>query len=187
MAEGLAIQAIRDRYPVTADLVPVSSAGVAALDGNPAVPEAVAAMRRVGIDITGHRARRLTSPIVAGSDCVLAMEEGQRRAITSLAPGVFEGRVFLLMKLGEAAERVLEGGTGTWPETGPEGALGCLSRAAAAFESGADWLREPQYYEVEDPFGYPLEEFERAARKMSSTIDPLLEALLGGKLPARGR
>lgn len=184
MAEGLAIQAILGRYPAAADLVRVSSAGVAAFDGNPAVPEAVEAMGRVGIDIAGHGARRLTSPMVAGSDCVMVMEEGHRRAIMSLAPGDFEGRVFLLMKLGEAAERVLEGGTGTGPVTGPEAALSRLSRAATDFDSGADWLRDPRYYEVEDPLGYPLEEFERAARKMSSAIDPLFEALLGGKLPA---
>lgn len=49
------------------------SAGVAALVGEPAAPDAVRAMDELGIDIGGHRARQVDEAMVRDADLVLAM------------------------------------------------------------------------------------------------------------------
>ena len=64
----------------------VSSAGVSALVGHPAEPDAVELMRERGIDISGHRARQLTPELVAACDLVLVMERGHEAAVLAIAP-----------------------------------------------------------------------------------------------------
>lgn len=71
MAEGL-IQHVLSRG--VQDNVSVSSAGTDALHGNQAADLAIEAMRSYGIDISYHRARRLSRTMVADADLILAME-----------------------------------------------------------------------------------------------------------------
>lgn len=54
--------------------VEVESAGTAALHGNLAEPLAVAAMNSRGIEISGHRARRLNREMLGRADLILTME-----------------------------------------------------------------------------------------------------------------
>lgn len=49
------------------------SAGLSARDGAPASPGALAAMRDMGLDLTGHRAQSLTSKLISSADLILAM------------------------------------------------------------------------------------------------------------------
>jgi protein-tyrosine-phosphatase len=81
MAAGLAShflpRALQDR-------VQISSAGVSALHGNPAEPNAVAAMSGMGIDIRGHRARQITSELADKVDLILTMERMQRDMVRRL-------------------------------------------------------------------------------------------------------
>jgi protein-tyrosine phosphatase len=64
----------------------VESAGLAALEGRPADPIAVALLAERGIDLTGHRARQLTPELLARFDLVLVMEAAQQRRLVTLAP-----------------------------------------------------------------------------------------------------
>ena len=64
----------------------VESAGVAAWGGEPASPEAVEAMRGVGIDISGHRSQALSNSLVGGANYILAMTEGHRREVVRRWP-----------------------------------------------------------------------------------------------------
>ena len=64
----------------------VESAGVAAWGGEPASPEAVEAMRWVGIDISGHRSQALSNSLVGGANYILAMTEGHRREVVRRWP-----------------------------------------------------------------------------------------------------
>lgn len=57
------------------------SAGVAALVGKPAAPQAVRAMDELGIDIGGHRARQVDGPMVRAADLVLTMTPDHRDAL----------------------------------------------------------------------------------------------------------
>lgn len=51
-----------------------SGAGTETVDGAPPTPHAVTAMKEIGIDITGHRSRQLTTAIVDDYDVFIAME-----------------------------------------------------------------------------------------------------------------
>jgi protein-tyrosine phosphatase len=88
MAEALMAERARSRG---VDVL-VSSAGIAALVGRPAAPEAQDLMRARGLDISGHLARQLTPELLAAHELVLVMEEGHRRAVERMVPAA-RGRV----------------------------------------------------------------------------------------------
>lgn len=73
----------------------VASAGLAALVGQPADAHAQVLMARRGLDLSAHRARQLTAPLVRQSDLILVMDVEQRRFIEAHHP-LARGRVFLL-------------------------------------------------------------------------------------------
>jgi protein-tyrosine phosphatase len=73
----------------------IGSAGVAALEGQPADPAACDAMRAFGIDLSAHRARRLDRRLCSEALLVLVMESAQRRYIEQQFPFA-RGRVFNL-------------------------------------------------------------------------------------------
>lgn len=75
----LAKEGLADRYQV-------SSAGVWALDGNPASENAIAVMAERGIDITGHIAHTITADDVAQADLILVMAREQRQMLCSTWP-----------------------------------------------------------------------------------------------------
>lgn len=78
MAEGL-----------TRTLLPshgLFSAGLGAPEGAPADPLAVALMREAGIDIAGHRSRRLAGWMLAEADLVYTMEAAQAAWLQRMHP-----------------------------------------------------------------------------------------------------
>jgi low molecular weight protein-tyrosine phosphatase len=79
--------------------VAVSSAGIAALVGQPADPIAVELMRRRGLDISSHRARQVTEQLVMDADMAIAMEQGHVKAIESAFPRA-RGRVHRIGRWG---------------------------------------------------------------------------------------
>jgi protein-tyrosine phosphatase len=81
MAEGLLRVRLRGR-PEGA----VASAGIAALVGSPADPAAVSLLAERGVDISRHRARQLTGPMIEAFDLVLVMEARQARLVEALSP-----------------------------------------------------------------------------------------------------
>jgi protein-tyrosine phosphatase len=72
----------------------VGSAGLAAVEGDPATPEAVRAMREVGIDHSGHRSRPWT-PALLASDLILTMENRHKQTLLAHFPEA-AGKVFTL-------------------------------------------------------------------------------------------
>jgi protein-tyrosine-phosphatase len=79
----------------------ISSAGVHAGNGAPASTGAVEALRMRGIDLSGHRSRRLTPEMIRTADLVVAMTRCHRDAVLDMAPES-EGKVFLLKSFGIA-------------------------------------------------------------------------------------
>ena len=73
----------------------VRSAGLNAMLGWPADPNAVALMQERGIDISRHRAEQITRTLCVESGVILVMEREQRQRLMKLYPEVC-GRVFLL-------------------------------------------------------------------------------------------
>ena len=62
-----------------------ASAGTRARPHQPSTPEAVAVMAEVGIDLSGHRSRRIVDPIPS-PDLVLAVAEEHRTTLLRCRP-----------------------------------------------------------------------------------------------------
>lgn len=79
----------------------ISSAGICAANGFPASPNAVAAMKEKGVNISGHRSRHLSAAMIESADLLVTMTRGHRDAILAIAPES-AGKVFLLKSFGIA-------------------------------------------------------------------------------------
>lgn len=74
----------------------VDSAGTSADTGAPATSEAISVLRQLlGLDISGHRAKRVTPGLINESDLILCMERQHRDAVLHLASSSAK-KVFLL-------------------------------------------------------------------------------------------
>jgi protein-tyrosine phosphatase len=80
MAAGL----LRRDLGSDAERVQVESAGTAAWDGQPATEPSIEVAGRDGVDLRGHRSRRLTAALVRDADLVLAMERGHVTTVRTL-------------------------------------------------------------------------------------------------------
>jgi RpiB/LacA/LacB family sugar-phosphate isomerase len=98
MAEGLFKHAVRGRGSYR-----VVSAGVGAVDGQPASDHAVRALREIGIDINGHRSRHLTADLVSQADYIFGMTHSHVDAIMLLYPQAAE-KTFLLREFDETLD-----------------------------------------------------------------------------------
>ncbi len=91
MAEGL----FKDLVAGQEKDFTVGSAGVSAVDGYPASGETVKVMKGAGLDVSGHRSRRLTSTMVRLADKIFVMEQMHKQAIVQTWPEAAE-KVHLL-------------------------------------------------------------------------------------------
>ena len=73
----------------------VSSAGVGAVVGHGATPEAAHTARARGLNVSGHRARQLDTELALAHDLLLVMTERHRAWVSRAIPQA-RGRVFLL-------------------------------------------------------------------------------------------
>jgi protein-tyrosine phosphatase len=86
---GCAIDRLDDRGVI------VTSAGIAAMAGGRASPEAVWAMSEIGLNLSDHETQLLTEPLVRHADVVFAMTRSHREAIVAQWPSAAE-RTFVL-------------------------------------------------------------------------------------------
>jgi L-threonylcarbamoyladenylate synthase len=91
MAEGLCKKLLADRLGCAAADLPgrgfyVLSAGLAAMMGEQAAPEAVQVGQGYGTDLTGHQSRPLTEDLAAQADFLVAMTRGHLMALTDHFP-----------------------------------------------------------------------------------------------------
>ncbi|MCG8653726.1 MAG: low molecular weight protein arginine phosphatase [Pirellulales bacterium] len=98
MAETLLREQLRSRLG-REDAVRVLSAGVAAISGSGASPQAIEVMGNRGLDLTGHSSRPLDDAVMNVADLVLTMTRGHREAILAAWPDMHE-RVFTLRRDG---------------------------------------------------------------------------------------
>ncbi len=95
----MAAALLKRRLSHRAGRLVVQSAGVAALVGEPAEQHALELMRERGIDLSGHRARQLTTEMASAFDLILVMEEAQQRNVERIFP-TGRGRVHRLGRFG---------------------------------------------------------------------------------------
>lgn len=115
MAEGIARKMLAEQRGLEeSDLetagMTVRSAGIFASDGAPANPEAVAAMQKVGVDISRHRARPLTPEMVHEADVVYCMTDAHRAGVLGLCPTAAD-KVHLLDDTGGIEDPIGAGAT----------------------------------------------------------------------------
>ena len=83
----------------------VTSAGVAARGGEPVSANSVTALRKVGIDISGHRSRALTPEMLREATLILCMTESHRMLVQLMVDPVPDGVHLFREFLGDTAER----------------------------------------------------------------------------------
>lgn len=163
MAEGL----LRQRLGQAGVRARVRSAGLVTED-RPASDHGVDAMSRRGIDIAGHRSRRLVAELVEPADLVIGMELQHVREVAVLDMGAF-GRAFTLPEL---ARRVRAIG----PRRDGEPVGSYLERAGADREP-SDLLGHRPEDEVADPIGRSAREYERTAAQLEGLIATVVDHL----------
>lgn len=102
LAEGL----LRDRLGAI-EGIEVASAGSIARDGDEVTPQILAIGEGLGVDLSGHRARYMIEPYVAGADLLFAMSRSHRRAIVELVPRKVAS-TFTLREFARLAQQVPE-------------------------------------------------------------------------------
>lgn len=143
--------------------VEVASAGTWAGLGNPAMPEAVEALRGRGLDGSSHRSRPVELEELAEADLVVAMTSVHLRELKELSEAV--GTKLVLMK--EIAEMEFESSDGADP-----------SARLRAFLGG----RRPEprrALDLDDPMGLPQFAYERAAGEIATGVERLADLLCG--------
>lgn len=162
MAEGL----LRDLVGQRAIAATVDSAGLLS-GGVPATDHAVAVLAERGIDLAGHRSRRLADPAVrlARADLVLAMERRHVREAVALAPEIRD-RAFTLIDAVQRAEASPPRGHGEelvdWAAR-----IGAGRTAAAAAGTGDD--------EVADPVGSTIDRYRATRDELHDLLSRLLD------------
>jgi protein-tyrosine phosphatase len=104
MAEGICKQLLAKRLDCKLEELPdrgyeVMSAGLAAVAGEPAAPEAIQAAAELGVDLNDHVTQPLMAETIYQADHIFAMTESHLRQITFLVPESKE-RVHLLRRDG---------------------------------------------------------------------------------------
>jgi protein-tyrosine phosphatase len=90
MAEAL----LRAKLPASCE---VSSAGLAALVGEPADALAIQVMKENGYDITAHRARQVVLPFLTASELILALDQTHHTGLLRQYP-MLRGRVHKILQ-----------------------------------------------------------------------------------------
>lgn len=141
--------------------VEAASVGTWGQDGSPATSHAVEVMRARGIDMSAHRGRTAEAPSLAAADLIVVMTSVHAREVTALSASVGE-RVRLLKEL--SALKPADLGAGP-----PETRLRSILSATRP-----PWRRE---MDLDDPYGMPLNVYERTAEILSEYISELARLL----------
>jgi glycine hydroxymethyltransferase len=152
--------------------ITVESAGTSAWGDGEATPEAVEALRELGIDISEHQARRLGRSMIESADLVLGLAAEHREAVLRIAPEALS-RTFTLKELVALMEaRPVE-------STGDP-----FRRLRAAAATGSE-VRSSPYQpvladeDVADPLGLGLHAFRASAWEIEDLVRRLVASVFG--------
>lgn len=172
LAEALLRQGLERRLGPAAAGFEVASAGTRGLIGEPMDPDARAALRDLGCDAEGFRARRLDRDLVAGADLVTTATLSHRGAAVSLLPRA-SARTFTLLELSRLCAAV---DPAELPADDPVERARSLVRAAAGRRGLAPPPREGDD-DVPDPYGLAPSVHRRAAAAIAAALSGPLDLL----------
>ena len=171
IAEGYLRGALEARLGDEAPLV--ASAGTAGWEGSGAMPESVAAAEELGVDISGHAARRLRPEHVRAADLVLAMAAEHRDEVAHAVPEA-AGRAFTLKELVRLIESLPP------VQAARPSAEGLPARIRAADDLRRSGFAGGRYDEdVVDPLGMPVDSYRGIAWELKEWSDRLVDGLVG--------
>lgn len=160
MAEAM----LRARLATVAPEIVVGSAGLL-FDDRPAERNAVRAMAKRNLDISGHVARMISLDLLRDASVIIGMERTHVREVGNLDLGLF-ARSYTLPELAAAVDVIGPRPVGvdlrTWVE------------AAGAARNPLDYAASEVGSDIPDPLGRPL----RAFRACADLIDGLLETFV---------
>ena len=135
------------------------------------MPESVQAAAELGVDISGHIARRLTSAMADLPDLLLCMASEHRDMLANGSDR--DDRVFTLKELVRLVETLPAPASDAGPDDLPER----IAAANAARRAGA--VPPSRDDDVADPLGQPLEAYRAIAWELETWIDRLVDGLFG--------
>lgn len=160
MAEGI----LRARLAEVAPTVTVGSAGLL-FDGREAEPDTIRVMRKRGIDVAEHRARQISTDLLAEASLILGMERRHVREVVVLDTDLWL-RSFTLPEFVALAGVVGPRHAGeplrTWVEH-----IGGLRNAS-------DYINEDRAAEIADPFGRSARAYRATADQIEAKVDALV-------------
>lgn len=143
------------------------SAGISAHEGDPATPEAIAALGERGLDISGHRARQLTAEMIAEADLILTMTAVHKNFVLRVNPAA-SGKVFTIKEFARGAM-----------EETPD--ADTVKTSAADKPTGSPGPREEpasgESLDLPDPFGLGLEVYRATAAELERELRRVVERL----------
>jgi protein-tyrosine phosphatase len=170
VAEGLLRATLHARFGASAPSV--ASAGVAGWDGSGADPNSVSAAAERGIDITSHRARRLTRADVEDAVLILAMGREHLEQIERAIPSQ-GSKTFTLKQLVRLLEALPPA-----PAGDPDDVL--ATRVVDADElRSSGYEGNPHDEDVADPLGLPIGAFRAMVWELDGWVDRLDAGLFG--------
>ena len=161
MAEAL----LRRRLLELGEVPRVHSAGLRA-DGLEASHGAVEVLGRRGLDVRGHRSRRMTETMLDEADLVVCMAREHLKEAVVLHPPVWP-RTFTLKELVRRAEQAGARAPGQPFDEWLEKLHAGRTRTELLGTSTVD--------DVADPIGLPTEMYERTATEIAALVDRLVD------------
>lgn len=151
----------------------IRSAGVAALDGQPAASASRDQAVARGLDLSAHRAYQLTRDDVVEADLVITMSEQQRGHAVRLHPPAIHW-TFTLPELARLS--------GVVDVAGDQAAM-LRDRIRGVVRAASDARpragRPGESEDVADPFGGPAEGFEAMAGRVEADVQRISGVLFG--------
>lgn len=158
MAEYLLRAAVGPRLDVA-----VASAGMHALTGRAMDASSAAAVRELGIDPAGHRARDFDDVMARSADLVLTAERGHRDEIMAAVPAAAR-RTFTMKEFARLSRHVAPG-----PPTQVIARLAVLR--------GIDGAVPPAHDDIPDPFGAPIARARATLAQVRETVTTTVAVL----------
>lgn len=168
MAEALANDYLRKKNGDSSCLR-IVSAGLAALPGASASPQAREVMLEFNLDLSAHRARQLTPELLQEADLILTMTNGHKRYIQEILNNLPNK-----VKNGEKTDKVaqddkadVDDKTDVDDKADKEGKVYLLPEYAAGTQA-----------EILDPFGQSLEVYRACAAELAKYVPQALERFI---------